>query len=732
MMDGKHHIEILKDIVGSQHDLVVIGALGIGRARDSVIGSVCERVARQSDRDVWVVKHVPEPGEAERDTILVGVDGSPQSFGALMTAIDLAQTFGKKVEAIAVYDPYLHYSVFNGIVNVLTEQAAKVFRFEEQNQLHEEIIDTGLAQIYQSHLEVGERMASEAGVAIKKTLLDGKPFQKIIDHARKTNPWLIVLGRIGVHSPKDETSLGSNTENILRAAPCDVLLSTRLEVPRLDVRAEETIRWTPEAEARMTHVPEQVKGIARTGVLRLALEKGHSVITNAVIDEAMDRFMPKSASAATKALAEAVALERAKAGPVSMCRACGVAATQSGAVKCTVCGATDFEVISQEMIEKIAEVEGGLEEETTYDGRKLRWSEDARKGLWTMKNAYQRRRVKARVEKRARMMKLDAITLDFARQVIEEETGSPLEIQAPAAGATRAPAAAAAEGPGPSGEARLIARDERKNPLISTFDWTDDAAQRVFRVPAGFMRNKTQERIEELARERAATAIDLALVEDGIEFGKRMMAEMMATYSRPLLPGPRRGRGAGIRAVRDGLWHAGRGRAARARWRLPQRGAIALSRAAGPARRKTKQMAAYRFCRTDDIALLVDALNRCWAPYWPDEPPMTRDAFKRSIRDLQVWCSSCMVAFAGPDPVGVLIGAKRPSGTLVHQIAVHPDHRRHGHGRHLLASLGSKLSILGPPRMVAEIPEAHAPACELFSASGYVQEAQLTDYVAPA
>ena len=60
MMDGKHHTEILKDLAGSQHDLVVIGALGIGRARDSVIGSVCERVARQSDRDIWVVKHLPE------------------------------------------------------------------------------------------------------------------------------------------------------------------------------------------------------------------------------------------------------------------------------------------------------------------------------------------------------------------------------------------------------------------------------------------------------------------------------------------------------------------------------------------------------------------------------------------------------------------------------------------------------------------------------------------------
>ena len=140
-------------------------------------------------------------------------------------------------------------------------------------------------------------------------------------------------------------------------------------------------------------------------------------------------------------------------------------------------------------------------------------------------------------------------------------------------------------------------------------------------------------------------------------------------------------------------------------------------------------MAAYRFCRTDDIGLLVDALNRCWAPYFPDEPLMTPAAFKRSIRDLQVWCSSCMVAFSGSDPIGVLIGAKRPSGTLVHKIAVHPDHLRQGHGHHLLDSLGSKLAILGPPRIVAEVPETLVPACELFSASGYAQEAVLTSYV---
>jgi L-amino acid N-acyltransferase YncA len=142
-------------------------------------------------------------------------------------------------------------------------------------------------------------------------------------------------------------------------------------------------------------------------------------------------------------------------------------------------------------------------------------------------------------------------------------------------------------------------------------------------------------------------------------------------------------------------------------------------------------VSSYRFCRTDDVALLVEALNRCWSPYFPDEPPVTPATFKRSIRDLQVWCSSCMVAFSGSEPIGVLIGAKRPAGTLIHKIAVHPDHRRQGHGRHLLASLGSKLAILGPPRMIAEVHETLTAACGLFDASGYVQEARLTDYAWP-
>ncbi len=593
MMDGKHAVEILRDVAGSDYDLVVLGAVGIGRTRDSQLGSVCARVARETDRDTWVVKHVPAADEPERDTILVGVDGSPQSFGALIAAVELAKRFGKKVEVVGVYDPYLHYAVFKGVVEVLTERASKVFRFEEQNQLHEEIIDTGLAQIYQSHLNVAESVAREHGVEVTKTLLDGKAYQKVLDHARKVDPWVLVVGRVGVHSSAGE-ALGSNTENLLRLAPCDVLLTSRTYVPELDLKAEESIHWTPEAEERMTRVPAQVVGIARTAILRLAIEQGHSVVSSDLVTEAMERFMPKRTASATAKLAEALAFEKARREPVSVCKQCGVAARTAEPEKCTVCGARDFELVTPEMMAAMAELEGGVEEETTYDGRKLAWTQDAKKALRAIDDRYQRRRAKARIEKAAHGRRMDPVTLEFAARFIEEETGvlyKPHSANgaagngASANGAgngTAAPGSqmdpdglsAAAAGRDPNGAAegaseedhdlKIVARDVQGNPLVSRRGWSADAVARILRVPAGFMRDRVQGRVEELAAERDAAAVDLELVEAGIEVGRQMMAEMLGAQAAA-------GKAAAEKVAAES--HAGSGAAAAGKCPIPHAGA---------------------------------------------------------------------------------------------------------------------------------------------------------------
>src|SRR5439155_519230 len=83
------------------------------------------------------------------------LEGSHFSFGGLKTALALGKALNKPVEAVSAFDPYFHYAAFHSISGVLNEEAGKVFRFKEQEKLHEEIIDSGLAKIYQAHLDIG-------------------------------------------------------------------------------------------------------------------------------------------------------------------------------------------------------------------------------------------------------------------------------------------------------------------------------------------------------------------------------------------------------------------------------------------------------------------------------------------------------------------------------------------------------------------------------------------------
>jgi hypothetical protein len=140
-------------------------------------------------------------------------------------------------------------------------------------------------------------------------------------------------------------------------------------------------------------------------------------------------------------------------------------------------------------------------------------------------------------------------------------------------------------------------------------------------------------------------------------------------------------------------------------------------------------MAAYRFCRTDDIPLLVEAYNLCYAVHFPGEPPLTVARFKALVHDLNLWCSSCMVATEGNLPIGVLLAAKRDQGTLIYRLGIASAHQRAGHGRHLLNSLSQKLAILGPPTLMAEVPAPWEPCRQFFSACDYTAGISYSDFV---
>ena len=287
--EGKNYSCLIDAMNKGEHDVMFIGALGLGAVAGSTIGTVCERVVRRANMDVFIAKD--RRMNIGDGPIVVGMDGSPKSFGALMTALDIGKRLDVPVHVVAAYDPYYHYVAFNKISTVLDEEAGKVFRFKEQEQLHEELIDDGIAKIYQAHLNVAETVAQDAGVEVICELVAGKPYQAIKKYVEKHKASLLLVGKTGVHAD-DGLDIGGNTENLLRMVDCHMWVGMVEHFPASDVVAEETIMWSDEASEMIMRAPEFVRGIARTAVIRQAQKEGHTFITTKFVQDVMSKMMP--------------------------------------------------------------------------------------------------------------------------------------------------------------------------------------------------------------------------------------------------------------------------------------------------------------------------------------------------------------------------------------------------------------------------------------------------------
>ncbi|MBI2325102.1 MAG: universal stress protein [Chloroflexi bacterium] len=299
-MEGRHHAELLRDIAAERYDLVVLGARGLGEDPAGTVaplGSVTERVLRGSRSDMLIVK---DDRPLER-RIVVAIDGSPASFGALRTAVALAARLGGRVEAVAVVDPDFHRRAFRGLAGVLSEEAGRRFRFRDQERLHEEIIDAGIARIYRDHLALARTIAARGGLEIATTLLEGKAYPAICAHLARVEATLLAVGRAGSHASSPH-EIGSNAENLARLAPCHVLVSARRFDPVVGgTRAAAAssaaepgnghhgLRWSAEALAGLERIPSAVRSFAMSAIETLARERGMDEVTPEVMREARER-----------------------------------------------------------------------------------------------------------------------------------------------------------------------------------------------------------------------------------------------------------------------------------------------------------------------------------------------------------------------------------------------------------------------------------------------------------
>lgn len=173
------------------------------------LGTTAEKLVRQSDRPVWVVK----PGDKSKiSNILCPVDFSDASKRALKNAIVLSKNFKSKLRILFVYEPVT--SVSSKLkIDLEKENAFMLNQFKsEVNQFIQEF----------ELKEVDHEIDIQAGSAPEKIL------QTISKHGHD----LLVMGTSG-RSTLNRLVMGSVTEKVTREMPCSFVTTKTQDIIQL-------------------------------------------------------------------------------------------------------------------------------------------------------------------------------------------------------------------------------------------------------------------------------------------------------------------------------------------------------------------------------------------------------------------------------------------------------------------------------------------------------------------
>jgi nucleotide-binding universal stress UspA family protein/nitrite reductase/ring-hydroxylating ferredoxin subunit len=178
--------EVMKGLA-EQHgiDVIVVGNVGMGRARRFRLGGIAEEVAHEAPCDVLIVHTRDEQADPEGQYrhLLVGTDGSATATEAARKGFELAEILGADVTLVHVGDPLV------GAV-VLDDTARG---------------RPGSAEVHTEALE-------------------GDPAGRIVERAGKGDVDLVVVGNKGMAGPR-RYLLGSVPSKVAHESPVDVLIA---------------------------------------------------------------------------------------------------------------------------------------------------------------------------------------------------------------------------------------------------------------------------------------------------------------------------------------------------------------------------------------------------------------------------------------------------------------------------------------------------------------------------
>jgi nucleotide-binding universal stress UspA family protein len=205
--EGSVHASIVASVASTQADLVVIGTHGAGGFHRLFLGSVTEKVIRTVACPVLTVP--PSSADHADPTIhfkqiLCPIDYSPSSLKAL----DYALQLGRQADGcVTVLNAIEYMEVIDAGGHVAPDIRRNYLRFvdDARERLHAQL--------------AGE---SRTWCRIEEVVAVNRAYKEVLQRASADGTDVIVMGAHG-HGGLELMLYGSNTHNVVRAAPCPVL-----------------------------------------------------------------------------------------------------------------------------------------------------------------------------------------------------------------------------------------------------------------------------------------------------------------------------------------------------------------------------------------------------------------------------------------------------------------------------------------------------------------------------
>ena len=210
-----------------------------------------------------------------------------------MTGLASAKPSMSRLKSFPIFDPYPLCRPFYSISGVLNEEAGKVFPLQRGGKLCEGVTDSGLARSTNRTSIFPCEIAQAEQTDVKRPCWTARPSKNHYSIRAERDLWLLIVGRIGVHSDED-MDIGSNTENLSLCL---------LQYPGFQPEIRSADRYTGgihplPGRKRPAQAGWNVSCVcsrsSQTAIHRYAIEKGHTIISNTVVDSAVGHILRRA------------------------------------------------------------------------------------------------------------------------------------------------------------------------------------------------------------------------------------------------------------------------------------------------------------------------------------------------------------------------------------------------------------------------------------------------------